>query len=104
MASESSSFSIIRSNLTKIHGIGFGMWCISRFARTFAVPRAISSVGLEHRLDRAGVTGSNPVLPTKTKKNPSKYWGFLVFGVRFGVHRINLLKKLDRHVCFSNLG
>jgi hypothetical protein len=27
--------------------------------------RAISSVGLEHRLDRAGVTGSNPVLPTE---------------------------------------
>jgi hypothetical protein len=41
-------------------------------------PRAISSVGLEHRLDRAGVTGSNPVLPTKKKKNPSIYWGFLV--------------------------
>jgi hypothetical protein len=26
--------------------------------------RAISSVGLEHYLDRVGVTGSNPVLPT----------------------------------------
>ena len=24
----------------------------------------VSSVGLEHRLDRAGVAGSNPVLPT----------------------------------------
>jgi hypothetical protein len=27
--------------------------------------RAISSVGLEHSLDRAGVVGSNPSLPTK---------------------------------------
>lgn len=26
--------------------------------------RVISSVGLEHYLDRVGVTGSNPVLPT----------------------------------------
>ena len=34
---------------------------------TFAalnLKRDISSVGLEHRLDRAGVTGSNPVYPT----------------------------------------
>ena len=30
-------------------------------------PRVISSVGLEYCLDRAGVTGSNPVLPTKTE-------------------------------------
>lgn len=29
----------------------------------------ISSVGLEHYLDRVGVTGSNPVLPTSFK-NP----------------------------------
>ena len=28
----------------------------------------ISSVGLEHYLDRVGVTGSNPVSPTMTKK------------------------------------
>ena len=28
---------------------------------------AISSVGLEHYLDRVGVTGSNPVLPTKAE-------------------------------------
>ena len=27
--------------------------------------RAVSSVGLEHYLDRVGVTGSNPVQPTK---------------------------------------
>ena len=26
--------------------------------------RAVSSVGLEHYLDRVGVTGSNPVQPT----------------------------------------
>jgi hypothetical protein len=27
--------------------------------------RAFSSVGLEHYLDRVGVTGSNPVMPTE---------------------------------------
>jgi hypothetical protein len=30
----------------------------------YAVTRAFSSVGLEHYLDRVGVTGSNPVMPT----------------------------------------
>jgi hypothetical protein len=30
--------------------------------------RAVSSVGLEHYLDRVGVTGSNPVQPTLKKK------------------------------------
>ena len=30
--------------------------------------RVISSVGLEHYLDRVGVTGSNPVLPTSNSK------------------------------------
>lgn len=29
--------------------------------------RAVSSVGLEHYLDRVGVTGSNPVQPTSFK-------------------------------------
>ena len=29
------------------------------------IRRAVSSVGLEHYLDRVGVTGSNPVQPTK---------------------------------------
>jgi hypothetical protein len=29
--------------------------------------RAVSSVGLEHYLDRVGVTGSNPVQPTSLK-------------------------------------
>jgi hypothetical protein len=29
--------------------------------------RAISSAGLEHYLDKVGVTGSNPVLPTILK-------------------------------------
>ena len=28
------------------------------------LPRDVSSVGLEHRLDRAGVVGSNPSHPT----------------------------------------
>ena len=30
----------------------------------FAARRVVSSVGLEHYLDRVGVTGSNPVQPT----------------------------------------
>ncbi len=30
---------------------------------------AVSSVGLEHRLDRAGVVGSNPSNPTTNFKN-----------------------------------
>lgn len=29
----------------------------------------VSSVGLEHYLDRVGVTGSNPVQPTKAVRN-----------------------------------
>lgn len=33
--------------------------CLSKM-----IYRVISSVGLEHYLDRVGVTGSNPVLPT----------------------------------------
>lgn len=33
-------------------------------ARIWAAYWVISSVGLEHYLDRVGVTGSNPVLPT----------------------------------------
>ena len=31
--------------------------------------RVVSSVGLEHYLDRVGVTGSNPVQPTKFSQN-----------------------------------
>ncbi len=31
-------------------------------------PRAISSAGSEHYLDKVGVTGSNPVSPTKPKR------------------------------------
>jgi hypothetical protein len=39
----------------------------------------ISSVGLEHYLDRVGVTGSNPVL--LTIKNPlHKVWGIFYLG------------------------
>jgi hypothetical protein len=38
---------------------------------------AISSVGLEHYLDRVGVTGSNPVLPTRVTKPGMKCRAFL---------------------------
>ena len=37
------------------------------FAAEFTNVRAVSSVGLEHYLDRVGVTGSNPVQLTKGK-------------------------------------
>ena len=48
----------------------------------------ISSVGLEHYLDRVGVTGSNPVSPTMTKKiflTPIVILGiiFIVLGLRW---------------------
>ena len=48
----------------------------------------ISSVGLEHYLDRVGVTGSNPVSPTMTKKiflTPIVTLGiiFIVLGLRW---------------------
>ncbi len=48
----------------------------------------ISSVGLEHYLDRVGVTGSNPVSPTMTKKiflTPIITLGiiFIVLGLRW---------------------
>ena len=41
----------------------------------------ISSVGLEHYLDRVGVTGSNPVSPTMIKK--TKYLFFFLFISQF---------------------
>lgn len=43
---------------------------IHREAARAKVKRVISSVGLEHYLDRVGVTGSNPVLPTKGRRRP----------------------------------
>ena len=35
-----------------------------KFCTNFATTWVVSSVGLEHYLDRVGVTGSNPVQPT----------------------------------------
>ncbi len=49
----------------------------------FALPWDISSVGLEHRLDRAGVTGSNPVYPTK--KAASSLAAFFIMVLRIVV-------------------
>jgi hypothetical protein len=37
---------------------------VSKRINIFAHPWDVSSVGLEHRLDRAGVVGSNPSHPT----------------------------------------
>ena len=61
------------------------MGLISDIAPRFQ--RDISSVGLERCLDRAEVTGSNPVYPTFSTHIPKFF--FLVFGycapsVRFG--------------------
>ena len=36
----------------------------------------VSSVGLEHYLDRVGVTGSIPVQPTFSSKNVSRLYSF----------------------------
>ncbi len=41
-------------------------WVVSSVASTHMY-RVVSSVGLEHYLDRVGVTGSTPVQPTKKR-------------------------------------
>ena len=38
---------------------------------------SVSSVGLEHRLDRAGVVGSNPIHSTSLRKSTRKRVDFL---------------------------
>lgn len=43
-----------------------------------ALPWTLSSVGLEHYLDRVGVTGSNPVASTAIKKSPTVMPGLFV--------------------------
>lgn len=60
----------------------------------------ISSVGSEHYLDKVGVTGSNPVSPTKYLENPTgiKLVGFFNFqkgskGLKKGV--LNLKKSVS---------
>jgi hypothetical protein len=40
--------------------------------------RSVSSVGLEHRLDRAGVVGSNPIHSTSLRKS-TQWRGFFIF-------------------------
>ena len=39
--------------------------------------RSVSSVGLEHRLDRAGVVGSNPIHSTSSRKSTQVRVDFL---------------------------
>ena len=41
--------------------------------------RVVSSVGLEHYLDRVGVTGSNPVQPTKAVRNDRLFFNNYYF-------------------------
>ena len=43
----------------------------------FAGAWVVSSVGLEHYLDRVGVTGSTPVQPTKNQKVGTKCQPFM---------------------------
>ncbi len=55
----------------------------------------VSSVGLEHRLDRAGVAGSNPVLPT--------LWSISFLsplGPPFLLKTVNLLRSNGRSTYF----
>ncbi len=74
---------------------------MSTFKCTFASLRAISSVGLEHRLDRAGVTGSNPVLPTK--KTHSFEWVFYINKIKlllvFGLNTIENVQYEKKFKC-----
>ena len=55
----------------------------------------ISSVGLEHYLDRVGVTGSNPVSPTMIKK--TKYLFFFLFISQFIFSQENNFDKLNEY-------
>lgn len=55
----------------------------------FAERRAVSSVGLEHYLDRVGVTGSNPVQPTLKIKTLQRCEVFFMAGIHIlGFHQI----------------
>ena len=55
----------------------------------------ISSVGLEHYLDRVGVTGSNPVSPTMIKK--TKYLFFFLFISQFIFSQEYNFDKLNKY-------
>ena len=57
--------------------------------------RAISSVGSEHLPYKQGVTGSNPVSPTKTKPNE--------FSLGFVIIDINKAKLIFYINCFFNV-
>lgn len=60
---------------------------------TFVAERVISSAGSEHYLDKVGVTGSNPVLPTKDKSST----GFVLF--YFTPHCFVTIAKFNLNVC-----
>ena len=45
---------------------------INKLINIYSDKRAVSSVGLEHYLDRVGVTGSNPVQPTQREFKSNK--------------------------------
>ena len=55
----------------------------------------ISSVGLEHYLDRVGVTGSNPVSPTMIKK--TKYLFFFLLTSQFIFSQEYNFDKLNKY-------
>jgi hypothetical protein len=54
--------------------------------------RVVSSVGLEHYLDRVGVTGSIPVQPTK-KTMGSGHNAFFILLIALGPERSAVIKQ-----------
>lgn len=75
-----------------VHYVPFRIRCTGvekdrYFRGRFRKERAISSAGSEHYLDKVGVAGSNPALPTKHTQRPNPD-GWVVqkacFGFRAG--------------------
>ena len=54
------------------------MQCLFLFLLFLRLQRVVSSVGLEHYLDRVGVTGSTPVQPTTKNRRFIETAGFLL--------------------------
>ena len=72
--------------------------------------RSVSSVGLEHRLDRAGVVGSNPIHSTSSRKSTQVRVDFLYLLNRelvpeFGRYKISITAKtgIGFSICSSGL-
>jgi hypothetical protein len=64
--------------------------------------RVVSSVGLEHYLDRVGATGSNPVQPTKPSVAPAKE-GFFFHHYQLNTDIIFLSSRTPQAPCLAVL-